>query len=740
MDNVLVRRPGRSDTVTRGRAKRGHHHAEPARSGRVTTEWGPDVTAMSLGDLIDSARRDGFVGRHAELASFDAAVAGRPAGRVLFVSGPGGIGKTTLLLEMRARARAAGRTVALLDGWEVDPSPDGFRDALRAGGAGPWPGPLDRGLRSAAPGGDPATVILVDGYEQLGALDGWLRAELIPALRAGDVMVLAGREPPAAAWRTDPGWRRIVAVHRLDYLDDAESADLLTRAGVGEPARAKLLRLGKGHPLALALLADAAAAGTVPERLADVPDLIAALMENLLREAPSDAHMTGLATCAKVWLTTEDLLRETVGPDAPTVFAWLRQRPFVVSRPRGLTPHDLTREVLDAEFERRSPERYRALHRIIHDHVVTGIRQTSGVDQQLLAQQLMYLHRYSPLTAVNNSLRARGSAAVVPARADDRGPALALIDRFEGPESAALAEGWFADQPDGLSVVRGEDGIAGFALHIRCPSGSVMEDRDPVVRAVLDYVDGAAPLRPGESIDITRFVTGRTEHQRDPYAVLAGPVSSIMLWCTRPFAWSFVTVIDAEFWGPEFEYLGLQARLEVEAHGVRHVAYGIDWRRLPVDAWLDLMNEREHCGGTGPPPESMLRPPPLSRAAFGAAVRSALQHLGRPDRLAGNPLVGGALGDTPHEVRAAVEQAIDRLADEPKGDQLRSVLYRTYVRAAPTQEAAAEVLALPFSTYRRYLAKALDQVTDLLWSVEIGAVRLPREPVAGAGEQRLSTF
>jgi hypothetical protein len=397
-----------------------------------------------------------------------------------------------------------------------------------------------------------------------------------------------------------------------------------------------------------------------------------------------------------------------------------------VSRPRGLTPHDLTRDVLDAEFERRSPERYRALHRIIHDHVVAGIRATSGVDRQLLAQQLLYLHRYSPHTAVFNALRAQGSAAVVPARAEDHGQVLSMIERFQGRDSAALLERWLTDQPDGLSVVRGEDGIAGFGYHILCPSGSPMEDRDPAVRAVLEYVNRTAPPRPGETIDIARIMSGRHQHQRDPYAVLAAAVSSIMLWCTTPLAWSFVTAVDNEFWAPYFDYLGLRPLLEVEAGGLRHVGYGIDWRRLPVDRWLDLMNEREHCGGSGPPPESMLRPPPLSRADFGAAVRSALQHLGRPDRLAGSRLVGGALGDTPDEVRAAVEQAIDRMADEPKGEQLRSVLQRTFVRAAPTQEAAAEVLGLPFSTYRRYLAKAVDQVTELLWSVEIGTVRLRR--------------
>jgi Mrp family chromosome partitioning ATPase len=42
-------------------------------------------------------------------------VLGRSARRVLLVHGPGGIGKTTLLLEYRTRARDAGRTVLLLD-------------------------------------------------------------------------------------------------------------------------------------------------------------------------------------------------------------------------------------------------------------------------------------------------------------------------------------------------------------------------------------------------------------------------------------------------------------------------------------------------------------------------------------------------------------------------------------------------------------------------------------------------
>jgi RecA/RadA recombinase len=67
------------------------------------------MAGTSLGDVIDRARRQSFVGRRSELRTFDDARVGRSPRRVLFVHGPGGIGKTTLLLEMRARASAAGR-------------------------------------------------------------------------------------------------------------------------------------------------------------------------------------------------------------------------------------------------------------------------------------------------------------------------------------------------------------------------------------------------------------------------------------------------------------------------------------------------------------------------------------------------------------------------------------------------------------------------------------------------------
>jgi hypothetical protein len=657
-----------------------------------------------LGDLLDSARRQRFVGRGGELAGFDAALDGRSPTRVLFLHGEGGIGKTTLMAEFRSRALEAGRAVVLLDGRDVDPSPDGLRTAA---------------------GNGPCDVLLVDGYEQLAPIDGWLRDEFVPGLGAHTVVALAGRDAPTAPWRTDPGWRQLVTVYRLAHFDTDESGRLLEQAGVAATDRAQLMRLGRGHPLAMAVLADLAVSGTVPDTLADAPDLMSVLLESFVRDAPTEAHLTGLAACVIAWLTTEDLLARLVGAQAPEVWRWLASRPFINSGPRGLTIHDLARDVLDAEFERRAPERYHEYHRIIHAHTVAGLRNATGLDRQVHGQRLLFLLRNSPLTSAFAALRARGSASVVPGRPDEHDQVCAIVERFEGAASAGFLRSWLTEQPEHLSVVRAGDRVAGFAYHVFSPGGSSLEERDPVVRACLRHAHRAGPARPGELVNIARFIGGSQDNQRDPYAVLAACVSSLVEWLTRPLAWSFCTVVDDEYWAPLFDHAAFERVLAVDGY----VALAIDWRRFPVDKWLALMRERGHSGGSGPPPTAILRPRPLDRDRFDAAVRAALPVLHRPDQLAASPLIGSALaatdaGPTVEQLRATIEAAVACLAQEPKGDQLRAVLNRTYLRPAANREAAAEVLGLPFSTYRRYLAKALEQLTDLLWTVEIGGVHL----------------
>src|SRR5207244_2642645 len=129
---------------------------------------------------------------------------------VLHVYGLGGIGKSTLLGEFDRRAADRGVPTVLLDGRNVDSTPAGFLNALRRTLG------VDNPLQALAARAG-RRVLLVDTYELLAdpspgsgqALDTWLREVFLPQLPDDTLVVLAGRNPPASGWFSDPGWQEV---------------------------------------------------------------------------------------------------------------------------------------------------------------------------------------------------------------------------------------------------------------------------------------------------------------------------------------------------------------------------------------------------------------------------------------------------------------------------------------------------------------------------------------------------
>jgi hypothetical protein len=684
--------------------------------------------AEDLATLVEAARGRAFVGRVAELACFEAALAGSAQYRVLFVHGAGGLGKTSLLHQFRARAREAGLAVVRVDGEDVDGSVEGLRSAVGSSLARAEPGYHDRWDR----------LLLIDGYERLAAVDGWVRDSLVSSLPVDVLVVIAGREEPSTPWRTDPGWRAVVQLLPIGSLGPVESEQLLAHAGIPDGRRERLAQIGRGHPLTLAMLADAARAGDVPDDLAAAPDVVAALATRLVDEAPSEDHALAMSLCAHTWLTTQDLVAELLGREAPEVWAWLETRPWVTRGTYGVYPHDLVREVLDADLRRRSPATYRRVHRVVHEHSWAALRSADESERRLWAHEKLFLHRRSPLASSFWALRSSGAGVVVAGRLEDHPTVLGMVEHFEGPESARLAARWLAEQPENLSVVRSPTGLEAFVFHAVYPADPGLVDDDPVMRVALDAVARTSPARPGEQVSVARFLAGRSAYQRDAHAVVAGAVSSTLLWTTRPLAWSFVASSDPEFWGPVFRYLALTTELRTELPGRPLTLYGMDWRRLPLERWFELLGEREVTGESGPAPAHMLRPPPLPRDRFTRLLREALRDLHHPDRLEANPLIGSRLavdydGASAERLRETLVAGIAHVGNEPRGTSWGRVLDRTFVHPAPTQEVAAEVLDLPFSTYRRHLGRAVERLADLLWAVEIGEVRLAGGQQVGTG-------
>ena len=77
---------------------------------------------MRWAERLVTARRRGFVGRTAELSRFGVLLADPGEPRVVYVHGPGGVGKTALLRQFEWLAGQAGRRSVWLDGQEVIPT------------------------------------------------------------------------------------------------------------------------------------------------------------------------------------------------------------------------------------------------------------------------------------------------------------------------------------------------------------------------------------------------------------------------------------------------------------------------------------------------------------------------------------------------------------------------------------------------------------------------------------------
>jgi hypothetical protein len=71
-------------------------------------------------------------------------------------------------------------------------------------------------------------------------------------------------------------------------------------------------------------------------------------------------------------------------------------------------------------------------------------------------------------------------------------------------------------------------------------------------------------------------------------------------------------------------------------------------------------------------------------------------------------------------LRDLVKEAAQMLQTAPRDAKLHRALHHTYLQPAPTQEQAAEIMDVPFSTYRRHLKAGITRVTEILWQQEIG--------------------
>jgi hypothetical protein len=631
------------------------------------------------------------VGRTAELSRFRMLLAEPSEPRVVYVHGPGGVGKTALLHQFAWLAEQAGRRRVWLDGREVQPDAETVVGLL---------GSVEDDL-----------VLLVDGVD---GLDRLLREEVLPRLAAEAVVVLTGRDRPPAQWRADPGWRELVEVMPLGNLAEAEASKLLLDRGVSAEDCRPALTFTRGHPLALALVADVSAQR--PFAVAEAPEVVKALLRSLVEAVPSPQHRLALEGSALVLSMTEPLLGALLDePEVGGLFEWLRGLSIIELGPRGLFPHDLVRDVLASELRWRDPPAHAALHRRAAAYYRGQFDRADPQARMDLLLDFVYLYRdRSVLGPFLGPVSGGPDSRHLWASAPHPGEWPLLSDwvaRHEGAASAALFDHWRSRQPEATSVVRDGQGRP-----VGCYVLLNVEQADAADRAADPALAGLPDdLGPGERATFVRFWLEDDAYQQvgEVQTFLAVQLSRTYL--TLPgLAWTFLAFADPDFWAGACTYLDYHriGPADFTVAGRTYGVYGHEWRTVPPLAWLSLLAAREDPAAA----------PTLDRERFGQAVKDALRGLGRAEGLRDSPLlesglVPDGLGDSERAaaLREAITDAAAELEASPRDRRAFRALHHTYLRPAATQQAAADLLELPMSTFRRHLAEGIERLTDLLW-------------------------
>jgi hypothetical protein len=697
-----------------------------------------------LADRLNRVRQRHFVGRASELSLFRTAITARELPfHVLYVCGPDGIGKTTLLGEYLTICQQQGIAAYLLDAHHTEPTPKAFLTLLN----------------SAVQSNESVTalevlehtterrVLLIDTYEAISPLEDWLRNLIIAQLSEQVMVVIACRYPPKLAWRADPGWRNLLRIVPLHNLSKEESRRYLTLRNIPSEQYPAILEFAHGFPLALSLIAEL----FVQDRQADfrpefAPDVIKTLLEQLIQETPGPTHRAALEVCGLVRLTTEPLLAELLEiPDAHELFTWLRDLSFVESGALGIFPHEAIREALIADLRWRNPEGHAQLHRRAQAYYSKRLHQTPPQQQQRILADYIYLHRNNMFLRPYFDWEGQGSLTVGVARSDDVPALVAMVHAHEGEASARLFGDWVERQPDNLLVVRDHHDTPLGCMFQLALTRTTPEERqtDPAVQAAWEYLQHSAPLRSGEIATYFRFWMARDQHQGISHVQSILFIHMVRHYLTTAgLAFSFLPCLQPNLWNVAFEYADL-ARTPAADFTVANQHFSVfshDWRTTPPLAWLKLLGEREIASDVRSlTPTTRPTVLVLNEQDFGEAVRNALRDLARADLLQQNPLAQSRLVLSRAQATAANNERATTLRNllletctalqaSPRDLKAYRAVYHTYIQPAATQEQAAELLALPFSTFRRHLKSGVDLLTDLLWQQELQGLAGDSDP------------
>jgi hypothetical protein len=235
---------------------------------------------------------------------------------------------------------------------------------------------------------------------------------------------------------------------------------LLDRGGIAPADISRIIRLTRGHPLALKL-AIAAAAG---RRMVDVesavlPRVVEELTRLYLSDVVDPVTRQALAAASVIRRTTLSLLGAMLPMLSPReAYDGLLALPFVEASQEGLHVHDTVQEAVAAALKSADPASYREHRRAAYRQLRSEVRDAGHREMWRYTADMLYLIE-NPVVheAFFPSHAAR--VAVEAARPADEPRIRAIVTRHEGPDAARWLMGWWRRAPQAFRAIRNSEGM-----------------------------------------------------------------------------------------------------------------------------------------------------------------------------------------------------------------------------------------------------------------------------------------
>lgn len=615
------------------------------------------------------ANRDAelFVGRDAELEVVGRVLRGDDPARVVFVHGPGGIGKSTLLREITRRAQRLGYDPIWVDGREVAPFPQQIDDMVAT---------ITESERA---------IVVVDSYELITSLDSSLRDVIVPELPDDTIVVFASRQSPARGW-FEGGWDTLVRSIPLGPLERDDALRLAAAHGAAAADLAALVDRSHGSPLAIVAGAESGPHGSV-----------VTLAQRLLGdEVEPDRYRTlGVAALARV--TTPEMLADVLGDGDPhDSFKWLASRSFAEPLAHGVALHALVADAVKAQLRLQDPSGEAELRRRIADHLyhraVVGNRALSTELQHLVVDPHV---RWGFASDVGQRYH------IDTVRPDDVRAIGEILEAVGTGEWWSITRPFLEDHPEYCGVARDANGqVGGYFVAVAPDSAPPIAEDDPLLGPWLRYARETLRTNRAvlwrEAVDLTGEL-GEVTSLLGAGGLLATGVANprygfLPISPLIPAALQFSEALGATH----------EPSLDMVSHGLRLDCHIVDFGPTGLLGFQRDWIYRE----TG------VRPP-----ADGPEIDplEVLKLLRDPDRLAYGP---SWLGSSPsarlERLRRLVEESLVVFGDHRDDVLARDIVVAAYLGRSAPHDAIARELHLSRSAYFRRLQAASERLAEEL--------------------------